>query len=454
MAHARLGPSNHRWPHCPGSVRVEEQYQDIAGDAAIDGTGSHMLLELCLINGVRADAYDRHIIGLNHHDMPGGWLVDLDRIERVQMCLDYVTRRVGELKQQFDGCSVSVAAEAKADPGGAFGRHDWWGTVDITLTVVNDGKCVFLEVIDYKDGRGWVSTKDKETQKHNTQLLSYLVGQLRLHCATGPELVRPFRTDGVGCRLTIVQPKTQPPIRYENLTAEQAFREAEQLAMAADRTDDPDAPLIPGKHCTWCKHGRAKNCNAKSEQSMGVITTMTNDVIATDGTSLFELVGSALTDVSSLDSEKLAELADAEAGIQAVFDKVKTEIERRVKETPGAVPGYEMGYGRGENVWNEDAEKIEKMLKARRLTKADIYPTKLISPAQVLKSSKLTKEQKERIEKEYITKKEGKPCLKKVARNSKPSVEELFSGLIQKDVAQSSTDAVQSKSMFDDVSFF
>ena len=46
-AHARLGPSNPRWTKCPGSVREEMFYIDIPGEAAIDGTGSHLLLEMC-----------------------------------------------------------------------------------------------------------------------------------------------------------------------------------------------------------------------------------------------------------------------------------------------------------------------------------------------------------------------------------------------------------------------
>ena len=64
--HARLSPSNHRWPHCAGSVREESNYPDIAGEAAIDGTGSHILLELSLINNVKASHYDKLIIGDNN----------------------------------------------------------------------------------------------------------------------------------------------------------------------------------------------------------------------------------------------------------------------------------------------------------------------------------------------------------------------------------------------------
>ena len=99
--HARLGPSDKTWPDCPGSPRVNAGYEDIPGAPAIDGTGSHLLLEECLMSNVRSNAYDGQIIGANHPDNPMGWLVSIDRVERVQQCLDYIQRRVKELSLMF-----------------------------------------------------------------------------------------------------------------------------------------------------------------------------------------------------------------------------------------------------------------------------------------------------------------------------------------------------------------
>ena len=121
-------------------------------------------------------------------------------------------RSVNELKDEHQGCTVTVEAESKADPGGMFGRDDWYGTCDITITCrhKHTGEVLFIEVVDYKDGRGWVHVKD------NSQLLSYLAGKMRPFVASGPDLVRPFRPEKVrGCRMTIVQPKTNPVIRYQ-----------------------------------------------------------------------------------------------------------------------------------------------------------------------------------------------------------------------------------------------
>ena len=55
--HARLSPSSSRWVHCPGSIREEAGYEDVSGEAAIDGTGSHLLLEECLIHNRTAESF-------------------------------------------------------------------------------------------------------------------------------------------------------------------------------------------------------------------------------------------------------------------------------------------------------------------------------------------------------------------------------------------------------------
>lgn len=456
--HARLGPSNHRWPNCPGSVREEAVYPDIPGDAAIDGTGSHILLELCLNNGVRAENYDGQIIGFNHHDNMGGWLVDLDRCERVQMCLDYIQRRVTELKKLYP--VVEVLAETKSDPGGMFGRNDWWGTVDITILARNTKAVVhYIEVIDYKDGRGWVHVDD------NTQLLSYMGGKLRPHIASGPDLVRPFHPERIPMvRMTIVQPKTNPVIRYQDASAIYVMDKIIELSKAAHKTDDPNAPLIPddkgGKgYCRWCKH--KPNCTAHGEQSLETMKIMTNDVIATDGQSLFELVAKSLDHVTELPTEQLTALADTRAGIESVFDRVEQEIQRRI-ESGQQVNGWAMQPGRMTKSWNESEEEMVKVFRARKLKQDDYYPKKLASPAQILKSDKLDDSQKKRLADKYIVETAGKLKLTRVAKTTEKSTEMMFADVeptvvsfdqLQKEVAQSPKPVVQSQPS-NEVSFF
>lgn len=425
--HARLSPSNSRWPHCPGSVREEAQYPDVSGEAAIDGTGSHLLLELCLINDYTPEFYEGRVIGVNHEDKPEGWLVSQDRMERVWMALNYISRRQKELREQFPDSDITVEAESKSDPGSMFGRTDWYGTCDVTITVTQGDQCLFIEIMDYKDGRGWVNASD------NSQLISYAGGKAARYITTGG--VRPFRPERIphGIRTTIVQPKTTPPVRYHDYTTAEVVTALESLSWRAKQTEWEDAVLKAGKHCQWCKH--KPNCTAQSEESLGVLK-MNTDVAVQNGQSLFELVENVITDVESMDTDRLVELADAEAGIQAAFDRVKAELTARLEQGQ-QVDGYALKPGRSSRIWNEDEETIVKMLKARRLKRDDIFPPKLISVAQLLKHPDLTDEQKEKIEKQYVAVKAGDLKLTKVARGKK-------SELPFKDVAQSTTNELPS----------
>lgn len=449
-AHARLGPSNHRWVYCAGSVREEARYPDISSPSAVDGTGSHLLLELCLQNGVRAEDYEGTIIGENHPDNINGWLVDSERCKRVQMCLDYVASRVAELKKNY--AKVIVTAETKSDVGGMFGRDDWWGTVDITIKAYDvQTRLKFVEICDYKDGQGYVHAED------NSQLLSYAGGMLRKHVASGPDLVRPFNCNGVdGVRMTIVQPKTNPIVRHQDTTAHYVIEKCEWLAKRAHATDDPEAPLTPdgkgGKgYCRWCKH--KSNCVAQSQKSLEVIKSMSN--ISVDA-GIFEMVTQSADKIKEMTNEQLTKLADVEAGVQAVFDKVKAEIEDRINQGQ-TVNGFAMVNGKASKIWALPEEEMVKKLRSRKLTLDDIYPKKLASPAQILKNDKLTESQKKKLEKELIVVKAGAKRLGRVAyERQEKDVKLMFADVAPNNQEKTSDNGLQcnTNDVKSDVSFF
>lgn len=154
---------------------------------------------------------------------------------------------------------------------------------------------------------------------------------------------------------------------------------------------------------------------------------MTTDVVSQGGQSLFELVENVINDVESMDSQLLAELADARAGIEAAFDRVEAELFSRLEQGQ-TVDGYALKPGRASRIWNEDEETIVKMLKNRKLKTADIYPPKLASVAQIEKNANLTPEQKEKIVKEYVTTVAGSLKLTKVQRRA---VEMPFADMVE-----------------------
>lgn len=399
--HARLSPSNHRWPHCPGSIREEAAYPDSSGPAALDGTGSHLLLEIALRTerpDVRADEWLHRVIGEGHDEMPQGWYVEADRCERVQMCLDYIARRRQELE------IVSIEAESSSSPGHYLvGRNDWWGTVDITIRGIcrTTGQKV-IEVIDYKDGRGFVDCKN------NPQLIGYGCGKLGPFIYNNQSRKCNPHNDPHLVRMTIVQPKTNPVVRYHDADSTEVWEAGHALARAAAATDDPLAPLIAGKHCEWCKHGRAGNCETKNRTALdGAEKGLTVMTTAIDGkTSMIEAIRSGQIAPATMSEEQIAAILDASTTIKKLIETVEEEALTRLASGVN-IPGYEIGKGRSSSQWKDEDEVVAAKLKGMRYLKDEIYPPKLVSPAQALKKSTLSDRQKKALE-EMIEKVAGK----------------------------------------------
>lgn len=420
--HARLGPSNHRWPNCPGSIREEAAYPDVPGEAAIDGTGSHLLLELCLnliaSTGrldARADEWLDRTIGEGHPERPQGWWVQKDRCDRVQMALDYIRRRREELD------IASIETESQSSPGYyTTGRSDWWGTVDITIrgTIRATGEKI-IEVIDYKDGQLYVSEVD------NPQLIGYAGGKFGIYNYNHQtKKVNPLN-DPHQIRMTIIQPKTNPVIRYVDTSGVELWPKVKALAEAAARTDDPNAPLIPGPWCKWCKHGRAGNCTAQTQIAMEGVSLMTTVV---DGkTSMIEAIQSGQISPGTMTDQQLAAVLDAAPLITDMIKKVEEEAYKRL-ESGTPVPGYGIVDGRKSKEWVDEPEVVEKKLKGMRFLKGDIYPAKLVTPAAALQKEGLSDRQKASIEKMIKT----VPGSKKVGRVATPEVvtaEQMFNNI-------------------------
>lgn len=401
--HARLSPSNHRWVYCPGSIREEAVYPDISGAAAIDGTGSHLLLELCLNNNRLPQSYLGEIVGANHEDKPGGWLVNQDRIDRVSICTDYVERRMKELNTNTN--RVAIITESKSNPGELVNRVDWWGTVDITL-IVYDGldiqlQCpiLFVEVIDYKDGRNFVDVKN------NPQLLAYLAGTTMLK--------------SIDSRMTIIQPKTNRPIRYRNSNSEELCYNFADLAYSAKATDNPNASLIPDDkngrgYCLWCKH--KGNCKALNDKKLEVFDVLKNH------NSAFESIAEMFKDMNKTTGSELSQLLDTKPIIDDLFKRAQEEAESRLNQGIG-IPGYAMHPGKSKKEWDIKEEDLVRKLRACKLKKEEIYISNLISPAQVLKHPSLTEKQKTRFENNYIVMIPGNRKITPISREAKDPVD-------------------------------
>lgn len=381
-----------RWSRCPGSIREEEKYLNTSSSAASDGIGSHLLLELILSGERRAvrggrfaktTSYLNETIGLSHVEKPEGWVVDQLRLDRVMVAVDYVQRRLDVLAPD-----VLLLVEHKTNPGLKYGINDMWGTVDITLI----GGSV-LEVIDYKDGFTYVS-------ENTEQLLAYADGQTE----HAKQLFFNIKT----VKKTIIQPKVEKdPIRSVTHSKKQNDEMAEKLAVAAKLTDDPDAPLIPGDHCKWCRH--KLNCKARNQTA---INTINGSVVPVEMT-----------------NEQLANANDVIPIINDFVNALEKEAEERIK-LGQIVPGYEMAPGRKKNrVWTNEVLAERKLrlmtIGGRKLKHGEYVVKKLISPSMVLKFDLLPK-QRALIINELTVREPGDEKLQKASAVNLLPVDEMF----------------------------
>lgn len=320
-------------------------------------------------------------------DHEGEFVVDAARADRVKLAFDYVISRMTELN-----FACEVLSEQKVDPKWLLGRDDMTGTVDVQIR----GNGV-LELIDYKDGMAPVDAKDNE------QLEQYAYGVLASF-EIPVNMPYPFET----VRMTIIQPKLamkgMPAITSHEVSVRELLDNSGAILAQAHAASQPDALLIPGeKQCKYCK---AKgNCAALLGNVMQVMDTPNISSLLDKQVNPNELTG-----------EQLKELLEAAPLIRQMLESVEEESLRRL-QAGQEVPGYKLVYGRGSRAWSYDDDKMAEKLQKLGIPKGSLFVEKLVSPAQVEKltwtkrdgtSMKLSDNQLSLLQREYITKSQGK----------------------------------------------
>ena len=390
-AHAQLSPSKrNRWALCPGSIREEAKYpEQSGGTAAIDGTHTHTLLEVCIKGG---NTDPSSYFGVEMEDHEGTFVVDKERAARVQVALDYIDKRISE-------GNMTLLSESKVDPSFLLGRTDLSGTVDVQI--IGNG---VLELIDYKDGMAPVDAKG------NMQLEQYAYGVL-----AGYKLpvngAYPFDT----VRMTIIQPKlamkNMNPISSFDVSVRDLMANMGTIIRQAAATDAPDAPLVPGE--SQCKYCRAKgNCSALASNVMKEVGIMFQPIV---NQTLDVAQQSADKDPTAMNDAQIRQIMEAAPLMRQLLEGVEKEALRRLKAGQ-SIDGLKLVNGRGSRAWalpeTEIAEKLVKM----GIPKTAIYETKLVTPAKAEKLTwtkkdgevkQLTERQLKTMEQEYVVKMAG-----------------------------------------------
>jgi len=395
--HQTRSPSKaYRYLACPGSIREEAAYPDPpSGPGAIDGTHSHSLLEHC----IKGNGNPLKMVGVKLQDHEGEFVVDRPRAERIELALVYVRSRVGPLG--------TVVPERRVSPAHLIGRTDMDGTCDVTIVTPEE-----LEVVDYKDGMNEVTAQD------NPQLELYALGVL-----AGYKLPvngeYPFQT----VRMTIIQPKMAlrggQPITSHVVTVQEMMGKIGKYVVGGAATDAPDAPLVSGPHCRYCKH---KACSTRAGNVMKEVGMMFPTVSETAVTvnPVTELSQQAADlDPNSMSPEKIAQIMLAAPLVRQMIEAVEEEALRRLK-AGGKIPGLKVVHGRGSRSWSLPEDEMAQKLIGMGIPKGEVYETKLLSVAKVEKlkweatkggekvQRQLSERQLKTLDTEYVAKVAGK----------------------------------------------
>jgi len=337
-AHSTRGASSYsRWSKihggCPGSVKLSEGLTSLESEYAKEGTLAHE---------IAANTLDHYFFGKITptvyknlpHDMMSAVKVYVDFIINAAHAAGAdVARNHVLIEHRFD-MSKSVYP-------GLFGTSD---------AVIYFPKIKKLLVADYKHGAGIaVEVED------NLQLQYYALGAL---LSTG------FPCNEV--EIVVVQPRCgDDPIRKWKFSSVELLDFAADLASDAAATEDPNAAIIPGKHCRFCPAAPTK-CTAIRDKAVAIAKT-------------------EFKPVANYDAEKLAQslafIPAMEAWIKQVHEFAYAEA------VAGRMPpGWKLVPKRATRKWvNTEEEIVQYMKDATKKKEEEFYERKLKTPAQMEK---------------------------------------------------------------------
>lgn len=328
-AHSHVGASSaSRWWYCPGSVRLTKDLPDVSSPFAEEGTRAHELADYCLQTGVT----DMMSTDAREHEH---WTEEM--AEHLQIYLDTVWgyRTPGSILEVERRFHLSMIDE------GAFGTND--AMVYIPETGV-------LTIIDLKYGAGVPVEVE-----NNKQLLYYALG-----AATSKHNYPLTKVE-----MVIVQPRCphpDGPVRKWSIDAGDLLEWAGDLKEAIDRTKEPDAPLVPGSHCRWCK--AAGFCEKFAEESMAA-AKMDFD------------------EPSEMSPTELADTLEKASHIESWIKSVRAyAYDQAMKGEPPK--GFKLVKKRPTRKWIDESGAI-KFMRARGFDSNDIMHHKFKSPAQIEK---------------------------------------------------------------------
>jgi hypothetical protein len=325
---------------CPGSLRLEQGRPGTETEYSRRGTELHGIAARVLEAGLEApEALPDDLDG---QDILAPWLAT---VRRAHAALG------GELliEHRF---SLKALHEL------------YWGTAD--AVVLNPPH---LWVGDLKTGGGHPVPIRRPDGRPNFQLAGYALGVL-LSLSPGVRIEH--------IMLCVVQPRRNS-VQITELTVDEVMDLAGDLVEIAERALAPDATLVPGEHCAFCRGSVV--CPALHERALAAAALEFDD----------ERPEAERRQPGDLTPEQLALVLDAASLVKVWIAAVEAHA-RGAAERGLVIPGWKLAHKRSTRKWvNEDdaSDALTFLLEENRFA-----PQELLSPAQAekaLKRAKLSK---------------------------------------------------------------
>nr|DAO69459.1 MAG TPA: Protein of unknown function (DUF2800) [Caudoviricetes sp.] len=380
--HARLSASGaKKWINCPGSIQLEENFEDKPSQFAEEGTNAHALGEAKI--RLATKEYNR----TKYHNAIRNLEITEDMEDYAESYKNYVIERYNSALQKTPDAILML--EQRLD----FSKYvpDGFGTGD--AVIIAEGK---LEIIDLKYGKGVeVSAVD------NPQLRLYALGAYEAF-----DMLYGFDT----VEMTIYQPRLDN-ISSENISVAELLEWGESVKKAAQlANDDSVIECVAGKHCDtgFCKARPVCRAYAEERQKMAV----------------YDFKPPAMLTVAEI-ADIIEQSASLEKWAKLVCDYALEQAYKHGVE----YPGYKVVEGRSNRKYSKPDSEVAKILTDNGYQESDILVHKLKGITDIEKL--LGKKTFAEVLGSYVVKPPGKPTLvcsedKRPAINSAMQAQEDF----------------------------
>ncbi len=184
--------------------------------------------------------------------------------------------------------------------------------------------------------------------------------------------------DSVEVQIMIEQPRAPGGGGTWKTTAAELLRIGQQIRKDAKRTEDPNAPLVPGpKQCQFCKAAKAGRCEARARM-LAKEAGLDFDMLEADFDAGREPEIMDATDVTPKQrTQILLHRSMIESFLKELHDRAVADLKAR-----RPAPGLKLVEGRRPaRKWRDDA-KAEALV-VHDLGEKDAFTRKLLSPTQV-----------------------------------------------------------------------